>query len=156
MRNGLPYDLVSAHPAHDAFSLGVVLFQLCSDEPLFISNKFDNIDQEELNNLYDCSDAWKEKKLMKVGDILARNMIAQLLAKNPSKRPSMSHIMVHPFITGKVAVRMIGEEPEFDVFISYRVASDAHHAALLYERLTAVGLKVWWGKSVFLGLVYVV
>eukprot|EP01041_Mallomonas_annulata_P009780 gene9780-biopygen4677 len=41
---------------------------------------------------------------------------------------------------------MVGEEPEYDVFISYRVASDSHHAQNLYNRLTDRGLKVWWDK----------
>lgn len=36
------------------------------------------------------------------------------------------------------------KEPEFDVFISYRVASDSDHARILYEKLINANLKVWW------------
>jgi len=38
---------------------------------------------------------------------------------------------------------MIGQDATFDVFISYRVKSDSEHALLVYEMLTAAGLKVW-------------
>ena len=33
----------------------------------------------------------------------------------------MNQVMNHPFLTGKAPSRMIGEEPEFDVFLSYRL-----------------------------------
>jgi hypothetical protein len=33
---------------------------------------------------------------------------------------------------------------DFDVFLSYRVASDALLAEKLYDKLSALGLKVWW------------
>ena len=35
----------------------------------------------------------------------------------------------------------------YDVFISYRVASDAHHAEQVFELLTKRGVKVWWDKK---------
>ena len=41
---------------------------------------------------------------------------------------------------------MVGESPEFDVFLSYRVKSDQAKVSLLFEALTAAGLKVWWDK----------
>ena len=37
---------------------------------------------------------------------------------------------------------LVGEEAEFDVFLSYRVASDSGHVARLHDLLTASGLKV--------------
>jgi hypothetical protein len=36
---------------------------------------------------------------------------------------------------------MLGEDAEFDVFISYRVASDAGHVECLYNLLTNAGFK---------------
>jgi hypothetical protein len=53
-------------------------------------------------------------------------------------------VLSHPFFTGKMPSRLVGEEATWDVFISYRVASDAVHAKLLYEALTATGIRVWW------------
>ena len=58
--------------------------------------------------------------------------------------------MNHPFITGKAPSRMIGEKPEFDIFLSYRVASDSHHVKMLYEKLTEKGLKVWLDQKCLL------
>ena len=66
--------------------------------------------------------------------------------KDPSKRPDASHALAHPFLSGKRAARMIGEEAEYDVFLSYRVNSDFYHCQLMYEMLTERGLKVWWDK----------
>ena len=39
-----------------------------------------------------------------------------------------------------------GNPAEYDVYISYRQASDGHHAGKLYALLTAKGVKVWWDK----------
>ena len=70
-----------------------------------------------------------------------------MLTKNPMKRPHMAQVLAHPFLSGKKAARMLGETAQFDVFISYRVQSDAKHAELIYDKLTAAGLKVWWDKK---------
>jgi len=42
---------------------------------------------------------------------------------------------------------MAGNAPEYDAFISYRVATDSEEAQLLYELLTSCNLKVWWDKK---------
>jgi hypothetical protein len=42
--------------------------------------------------------------------------------------------------------KMNREEIHYDVYLSYRVASDSRHAEYLYHRLQARGLKVWWDK----------
>ena len=48
----------------------------------------------------------------------------------------------HPFVTGKETFsRLIGEEAEFDVFISYRVFSDSDHAEIIYVN-SALTLKL--------------
>jgi len=43
----------------------------------------------------------------------------------------------------RAAARLPGDAPEHDVFISYRVASDAALARELQTRLTQAGLRVW-------------
>ena len=146
----LPYDLVPAAIAHDVWSLGVILFQMCTGEPLFLANDEDNIDEGNLEILFEFSEEFKAKKMKKIKDTKARNLIGQLLNKDPKKRPGMNLIAIHPFITGKSAARMVGEEAEFDVFISYRVASDAAHVERLYNILTKLGVKVWWDKKCLL------
>jgi hypothetical protein len=66
-----------------------------------------------------------------------------MLHKDPKKRPTLSRILAHPFLSSKKVVRMVGEKAAFDVFISYRVASDSANAQKLYDVLTAKGMKVW-------------
>ena len=62
---------------------------------------------------------------------------------NVRRRPSASRVLAHPFLSGKKAARMVGEEAAFDVFLSYRVKSDADHASQLYRLLSGVGVRVW-------------
>ena len=59
----------------------------------------------------------------------------------------MSQVMAHPFVSGQKAARLVGEDAEFDVFLSYRVASDSENVERVYDALTAAGLKVWWDKK---------
>jgi hypothetical protein len=59
----------------------------------------------------------------------------------------MDRLLHHPYVTGKASVRMLGEEPEFDVFISYRDGSDNLFASNLCNKLTKLGLSVWWDKK---------
>ena len=118
-----------------------------SGESLFIANDEGNLDEEQLRILFDWTDEFKSKRLNKVIDPYARNLVSRLLMKDPSKRPDASHTLAHPFLTGKRAARMIGEEAEYDVFLSYRVKSDFYHCKLIYEMLTKIGLRVWWDKK---------
>ena len=76
------YDPILAHPAHDMWALGVVMFQICSGETLFHANDEDNIDDDSLLMLGEWLDEFKNKKLSKVADKDARNLVAQLLSKD--------------------------------------------------------------------------
>ena len=114
---------------------------------MFLANDDGNLDQKHLQHLYDWNDAYKSERLEKVADPQARNLVSRLLMKDPSKRPDVSHALAHPFFSGKRAARMVGEEAEYDIFLSYRVNSDLHHCELMYEMLTEKGLKVWWDKK---------
>ena len=70
--------------------------------------------------------------------------------KDPKKRPNFDQILAHPFLSGQKVSRMVGESAEFDVFLSYRVRSDVDRVSLLYDKLTASGLHVWWDKKCLL------
>jgi serine/threonine protein kinase/Leucine-rich repeat (LRR) protein len=142
-----PYDLVPASPAHDIWSLGAVLYQLCTGKSLFFSDSADNIEEADMLVLMEFTDEFKSDRLSRVSDLLARNLIAQMLMKDPRRRPGVSQILSHPFLSGQHAPRMVGQEPEYDVFISYRVSSDSDLAEAIYKRLTANGLKVWWDQE---------
>jgi serine/threonine protein kinase len=140
-----------AHASFDIWSLGCILYQLCNNDvkSLFAGNQDDNLsvergEDDSLWSLHAWNDSFKQKKLMKIQNVLAKNLISQLLMKDFSLRPSISRILSHPFLTSKKVTRLIGDKAEFDVFISYRVASDAKHTEKLYNLLTKKGLKVWW------------
>jgi hypothetical protein len=70
-----------------------------------------------------------------------------MLQKDPKQRPSLDRVLAHPFLSGKKVARLVGEKARYDVFISYRVASDAHHVKQLYDLLTGMGVRVWWDKE---------
>ena len=112
-----------------------------------MANDEGNLDQKQMQILYNWTNDYKIERLEKVIDPHARNLVSRLLMKDLSKRPGASHVLVHPFLSGKRVARMIGEEAEYDVFLSYRVHSDSHHCELMYEMLTEKGLRVWWDKK---------
>jgi len=143
----LPYGLIVAHESYDTWAFGVVLFELCSGIPLFLANSEDNIFYESMLDLYAFTDKYKKKRMAEIQNMEARNLVSQMLTKDPMKRPRMAQVLDHPFLSGKKAARMLGEVAEFDVFISYRVQSDVKHAEILYDKLTEAGLKVWWDKK---------
>ena len=93
--------------------------------------------------LYLFSDEFKNSQIDPIKDSLARNLLSQMLTKDPARRPLMSQVLAHPFFTGRHSARLVGMAPEYDVFISYRVASDIHHAEQLFNLLSAQEIKVW-------------
>ena len=112
-----------------------------------LSNTDGNIDEDQLRILFDWTGEFRNRRLKKVSDPYARNLLSRLLMKDASKRPDTSHVLAHPFLTGKRSARMIGEEAEYDIFLFYRVISDLRHCELMYEMLTEKGLRVWWDRK---------
>ena len=73
--------------------------------PLFQGNQEDNLsdthtDPDSLWTLFDWLSIVKENKLNRVEDTLARNLLTQMLSKDPSQRPTMERILAHPFVSG--------------------------------------------------------
>jgi len=142
------YDLLPASPSQDMWSLGCVFYLLCTGATLFQATIEDNLVfvSKDMAVLYHWTEQTKREKLSIVTDNLARNLLSLLLNKNPAMRLDGEHVLSHPFLTGAHFCRLQGEEPEWDVFISYRVDSDSGHAEELYNALCQKGLKVWWDK----------
>ena len=151
-------DKLIAHPSFDVWSLACVLYQLCTDnKPLFVGGHNDALtddrtEEDNLHALREWSVEFKQKKLSKVADPLARNLLSQMLQKDPTMRPSLARVLAHPFFTGKKVARLVGDKPLYDVFLSYRVMSDGvdtplKHVEQLYDLLTAHGLVVYWDRT---------
>jgi serine/threonine protein kinase len=143
----LPYELIIADAAHDIWALGILMYHLFSGAPFFLANSDDNLDDTELAVLYEFSDEFKKSKLSRITDLMARNLVSQLLSKQPQQRPTIDSVLSHPFLSGGRATRLVGENPEFDVFLSYRVSTDSDHVKKVYESLTRMGLKVWYDRK---------
>jgi serine/threonine protein kinase len=146
-------ELLMADPSFDVWSLGCILYQFChpGKRALFAADQHDNMSSsadssESLWTLASWGRRALASKLNEITDDKARNLITQMLSRDPSRRPSLSRVTAHPFFTGKVPTRMAGQTPGYDVFLSYRVASDSRHVEYLYNLLKAKGLKVWWDK----------
>ena len=147
-----------AHESFDVWSVGCICFQLLSKDivPLWQCGQDDNLsfdisNPDSLYALADFSGALKAKKMDLIQDPLARNLVAQMLTKDPRLRPSLVRVLAHPFFSGNRVARLFGDKPRYDVMISYRVASDQNHADIIYKDLTALGLTVWWDKECLRG-----
>ena len=147
------YKLLTAHPSFDVWSLGCILYQMCTDDvkPLMQGGQDDNLVgvRKGIDNLFALAEWSPELKADKLADVpnqLARNLLSQMLHKDPMQRPSLARVLAHSFLSGKKVARLVGEKPKYDIFLSYRVASDAQHVEKLYNLLTAQGFKVYWDK----------
>ena len=130
------------------WAFGMTLYNMCAGVPFFRANNEDNLDSRQMKELASWTDDLKKERLKEVKDKKARALLYRLLSKDPKRRPkSWNHVLDHPFLrTDKKPARMEGEEALFDVFLSYRVASDYKHAEALYHSMTERGIKVWWDK----------
>ena len=136
-----------ATAAVDAWGLGATLFRLLQCATLVHATDADDARGDpELLSVARWSEGARGAALSAVGDVRARNLLSQLLHADPSARPSMARVLQHPYLTGREALRLPGDAPAWDVFISYRVASDAPLAEALDSALRARGLRVFWDK----------
>jgi serine/threonine protein kinase len=99
VKEGHISELVPASYTHDVWSFGIVLYQLFTGCSFFHADNNDNIDEEQMKELFNFTEEFKQKKLSRITDLIARNLIAQMLSKDTTKRPTMARIMKHPFIT---------------------------------------------------------
>ena len=147
--NNNAFDLLIAHESFDVWALGCILYAMGNEDamPPFVGGQDDNLssDRSKSDNLFalqEWSVSLKSKKLQSIKDPALRNLVSQMLSKDPKNRPTLQRVLAHPFLSMKKVVRMLGDKPLCDLFFNYRVNSDAAHVKKLYDILTARGLKV--------------
>ena len=148
------YDLLTSQPSFDVWSLGCILYQMCTVDvkPLLQGGQDDNLVclRKGVDNLFSLAEWNADMKADKLADVpnqLARNLLSQMLHKDPLQRPSLARVLAHSFLSGKKVARMVGDQAKYDVFLSYRVASDTQHVEKLYDSLSAQGFKVFLDKK---------
>lgn len=139
----------------DLWGIGVCLQYAMTGVHLVQSDVFGNCANvsKELDYLTNWSDEDDRAKLLVDADrnpsYLGRHLIGQLLFRDPKMRLSAKRVLEHPFCSGEKAVRLEGEPPDFDVFISYKAWApmDNAVAAALFENLTYMGVKAWYDND---------
>jgi serine/threonine protein kinase len=144
------YSLVLADPAQDMWACGCILYLLCTGKTLFQASVEDNVSGPEIAEACHWPDSLKVQKLSVVEDKYARNLLSLLLSADPAKRPGADRVVSHPFISGRLPQRLVGDEADYDVFLSYRVDSDFKHVQMLYQALQNLELKVWLDRTCLL------
>ena len=118
-------DLICADPSQGMWALGCILYYLSSAQSLFHVNTDDNLGSpEDHETLVKWDMRTKEKKLSLIHEHMAKNLVSLLLNKDPTKRPDAAHVLSHPFLTGQRVSRLQGDKADWDIFLSYRVASE--------------------------------
>ena len=95
---GLSSGSIKAHfdsnPAQDMWALGALLYLLCTGVSLFFCDMEDNVaDADDLLALSVGDDKFRDRKLLKITDKLARNLVSLMLTKNVEKRIDAVHVL---------------------------------------------------------------
>lgn len=91
---------VKATPALDSWSVGVVLYHMCTGRALFESFSDDTLGPAELQRLANWSDKETSKSIGLIRHRFAKHLVSQLLQWDPSQRISIADSLQHPFVTG--------------------------------------------------------
>ena len=143
----VPASAVPAGPELDLWAFGAVLYQLCTGSALFAARNDDTLDAQGLLQLKAWSVADVKARTAVIRNRTARHLVASLLAPDPRQRLPLEQVLKHPFLTNEpVKGRLKGEEPYYDAFIGYRVATDRATVQELFRHLTRRGFRVFWDK----------
>ena len=91
------------------WAFGVVLYHMAAKCSLFNCDYAGNVVSEnDLRDLAYWTEEIKWERMSVIPDKYARNLISQLLMKDPLKRPNIKQVLSHPFMTGRTATRLDG------------------------------------------------
>jgi len=97
----LTFDLVPADSSQDMWAFGCLLYHLVARSSLFNCDHAGNVASDsDLRVLAEWSDAVKLEKLSHIGDKYAKNLVSQLLTKDPAKRPSAAQVPLSRPLSG--------------------------------------------------------
>ena len=145
-----------AHPSFDVWSLGVILFELCSGRTLFSQDTnndamVETADQCRLCVWHTITDAELEPVLAQAltataEDVaVATNLIRWCLKGDPAKRPTIEEVLAHPFVSPRCrARRHAGPMPmQYHSFQSHAQADASGSNATLFWLYEQLGVHNW-------------
>lgn len=141
-----------AHPSFDIWSLGVILFELCSGRNLFAQDTsndelielvdktrlsvWDTISDDELQPVL----ANAEASPQQVAD--ARNLIRSCLKGRPHERPTIAEILTHRLLRPDADVPAL-QSMRYSAFLSHAQADSSGTVSTLFYAFKALGLHCW-------------
>ena len=153
------YELLIAHESFDVWSLGCILYQLCTKDtnPLFYSGTNDMLSEDRMHedsmwDLYEWSIHIKCKKLARVKYPTVRHLLSRMLSKNPAHRPTLSAVLSHMFfaetsnnkMTINSQLELLTNQRPYDIYLSTHHNCDMNLANDIYDSLRIKQLHVWW------------
>ena len=95
----LPYELVEANSSLDLWSLGMMLFELLTGDMLVPSNRdqdFSSASAMKAIHEWDENSTAAKRRFAKIDDPSARDLVQNLLKREPADRPSARKSLEHP------------------------------------------------------------
>jgi serine/threonine protein kinase len=134
-KDDLPYSLVEATPAIDLWSFGTILYALVVGEPLFETNRDDDLKgAASMAEVATWSDSNKMDKLKSIPNPIVKDLLSRLLSADVSKRfQSMQEVLDHDFYTGSGDGGVAGEIKKLEESLNKKFEEEHKAFARLEE-----------------------